>query len=382
MIKAFLVDDEPPARARLKQLLSEAGDVLVVGEAGNGEDARDAIATARPDVVFLDIEMPVSTGTALAAALREPRPFVVFATAFDRYALEAFAVDATDYLLKPITRARLAGTLARVRERLSRQSDLEREMAAATAAQIRLLPQSLPAIPGFDCAAATVPARGVGGDFYLAQPLADGRVSLALGDVAGKGMPAGLVASSLQARLETTARLRSPATAARASARQAGRADGAAAEVVRDVNRALGGSIESARFATLVYLEVDPAPAAIHIVNAGHPPLIAMAPDRTRELLNATGPALGVLPDARYESQLLAMPPGGVLVAYSDGVTEAMDDDDEEFGEAQLVGEIERHLLLPARELCRVLLDAARVHRGGRTANDDVTVMVIKRNRE
>lgn len=376
MIKAFLVDDEPPARARLRQLLAEVGDVLVVGEAGNGDDARDAIAAARPDVVFLDIEMPVTTGTALAAALPEPRPFVVFATAFDRYALDAFAVDATDYLLKPITRARLAGTLARVRERLSRRSDLEREMAAASVTQAQLLPQSLPAIPGFDCAAATVPARGVGGDFYLAQPLANGRFSLALGDVCGKGMPAGLIASSLQARLETTAR----------------RGEGSAADIIADVNRALSGTIESARFATLAYVEIDPPAGTLEIVNAGHLPLIVITPfdsgpqrvaqgepEHTRELVSSTGPALGVLPDARYESHTIELPPGGVLVMYSDGVTEAMDEAGEEFGEAHLVEKIERHLSLTARELCRVLLDVARDFRGGQAATDDVTVMVIKR---
>jgi len=190
VIRAFLVDDEPPARARLRQLLIETGGVVVVGEAGDADDARAAIGTSRPDVVFLDIEMPEVTGTQLAASLPEPRPFLVFATAYDRYALDAFAVAATDYLLKPITRGRLAGTLARVRDRLSQQSDLVREMAAASATQSWLLPRSLPSIPGFDCAAVSIAATAVGGDFYLAQPLADGRFSLALGDVSGKGVPA------------------------------------------------------------------------------------------------------------------------------------------------------------------------------------------------
>ena len=202
MLRAFLVDDEPPARARLRQLLAEAGDVLIVGEAGDATEAQTAIADTRPDVIFLDIDMPERSGTALAASLPVPRPFIVFATAYDRYALDAFAVDATDYLLKPITRQRLSGTLQRVRERMSSQSDLERELVAASAEQARLLPRVLPVIDGYSCAAATIPARGVGGDFYLAQPIAPDRVGFALGDVSGKGMSAGLVASSLQARLE------------------------------------------------------------------------------------------------------------------------------------------------------------------------------------
>jgi sigma-B regulation protein RsbU (phosphoserine phosphatase) len=363
VIRAFLVDDEPPARARLRQLLAEAGDVVVVGEAGNADDARAAISDTHPDVVFLDIEMPEGQGTTLAGSLPEPRPFIVFATAYDRYALDAFALAATDYLMKPITRGRLAGTLERVRDRLSRQSNLEREMVAASATQSWLLPRNLPQIPGFDCAAATVPAGAVGGDFYLAQPLANGRFSLALGDVAGKGVPAGLVASSVQARLETMAR----------------HAERGAADVIRDVNQALSQTIESARFATLAYLELDPVSAVAEVVNAGHLPLIAITTDGRRELVSSTGPALGMLPDARYQSHTLMLPRGAVLVAYSDGVTEAMGEDGEEFGEAELVHEIERHLSGTAAQICQVILDAARDHRAGAPPSDDVTALVIKR---
>ena len=202
-LRAFIVDDEPPARVRLRQLLAEAGDVIVVGEAADAIEARSGIAETQPDLVFLDIEMPQMSGTALAGSLPEPRPFVVFATAFDRYALDAFAVDATDYLVKPITRARLAGTLTRVRERLSRRSDIERDLAAASATQAMLLPRTLPTIDGYESSALTLPARGVGGDFFVTQQIGPHRLVVALGDVSGKGMPAGLVASSLQARLET-----------------------------------------------------------------------------------------------------------------------------------------------------------------------------------
>ena len=114
MIRAVLVDDEPPARVRMRQLLEAAGDVTVVGEAGSAMEARDVIRDTRPDLLFLDVEMPEVRGTALAASLPEPRPYIVFATAFETYALEAIALDATDYLLKPVSRAKLAATLDRV----------------------------------------------------------------------------------------------------------------------------------------------------------------------------------------------------------------------------------------------------------------------------
>src|SRR5262245_15038206 len=97
ILRAYIVDDEPPARLRLRQLLADAGDVMVVGEAADAIEARAGIADTQPDVLFLDIEMPQMSGTALAGSLPEPRPFVVFATAFDHYALDAFAVEAIDY---------------------------------------------------------------------------------------------------------------------------------------------------------------------------------------------------------------------------------------------------------------------------------------------
>jgi len=363
VIRAFLVDDEPPARARLRQLLGEAGDVLVVGEAGNAEDARALIADVQPDVVFLDIEMPQTRGTTLAASLPEPRPFIVFATAFDEHAVDAFALAATDYLLKPITRARLAGTLARLRMRLSGQTDLDREMVAASAAQAHLFPRVLPAVAGFDCAAMTVPAGAVGGDFYLAQTLSGGRYALALGDVAGKGVPAGLVASSVQARLETIAR----------------QGEWRAAEVIEDLNRALAGTIESARFATLIYLAIDSASGAIDVVNAGHPALIAVAPGGEHRFFSSTGPALGVLPNATFSHHLVTLAPGEALVAYSDGMSECLDDRGEEFGEARLAQAIEAHLELNAAQMSQTLVNLTRDYRGGAPAADDVTVLVIKR---
>ena len=361
MLRIFLVDDEPPARARMRQLLAEERDVLVIGEAADAIEARDAIATSRPDVVFLDIEMPEVSGTALAQSLPEPRPFVVFATAFDRYAIDAFALEATDYLVKPITRARLSTTLARIRERLSRRTDLERELAAASAVQAALLPRTIPHMPGLDGAAVTLPARGVGGDFLVAQKLSDQRVVLALGDVSGKGMPAGLVASSLQARLETVARhTHSPAH-----------------EVVAEVNRTLCTSAEGGRFATLVYLEIDPTEREITLVNAGHLAPLLIQSDQSTRSYESTGPALGLLPDATFEKHRFAMPVNATLFAYSDGVTEAFNAAGEEFGDARLVSVVSARIHDPAAKLCRIVIDAVRRH-AGTQAGDDITVLALR----
>ncbi len=363
MMRVFLVDDEPPARQRMRQLLAEVGDVLVVGEAGDAIEARTAIAETHPDVVFLDMEMPQLSGAALARSLPEPRPFVVFATAFDRYALDAFAVDATDFLVKPITRARLSGTLARVRERLSRRSDLERDLVAASAAQKLLLPRMMPAIEGYDCAAVTRPARGVGGDFFVGQQLPADRFVLALGDVAGKGMPAGLVASSLQARIETVAK----------------HAGGSASEVVADVNRALCATSDGVRFATLAYVEIDRSLNQLVIVNAGHLPLLLMTPGRAPQYIASSAPALGLLPEALFPEQRVTMEDGATLIIYSDGVTESLDVAGDEYGDGRVLDELTGRDTEAAADICRAVVDGVGRYAGGDMAADDITVLVLKR---
>ena len=115
MIRTVLVDDEQPARERLRQLLGAHNDVEVVGEAEDGLQAAERIAELAPDLVLLDIQMPGASGLDVAASLGPPRPAVIFCTAYDQYAVDAFELSAIDYLLKPVNRARLAAALDRVR---------------------------------------------------------------------------------------------------------------------------------------------------------------------------------------------------------------------------------------------------------------------------
>lgn len=120
-IRALIVDDEPRARSRMRRLLDPHEDVVVVGEAENTEQALQKVLEARPDLVFLDVQMPGGLGTELAARLRDylpdaVRPLVVFTTAHAEHAVEAFGLESLDYLLKPVERDRLAATLRRVRK--------------------------------------------------------------------------------------------------------------------------------------------------------------------------------------------------------------------------------------------------------------------------
>ena len=122
-IRVLIVDDEHPARERLRQLLSSVDDLEVVGEAEDGQEALENIQDLKPDLVFLDIQMPVSTGLEIAASLPSPAPKIIFCTAYDQYAIDAFDLHAVDYLLKPITRARLVRAVERVRRSSPEDAD-------------------------------------------------------------------------------------------------------------------------------------------------------------------------------------------------------------------------------------------------------------------
>jgi two-component system, LytTR family, response regulator len=114
VLRVLIVDDEAPARARLRQMLAAHSGVEIVAEAETGVEAMGKVAEFHPDLLLLDIQMPGSTGIDVASSLPEPRPFIVFCTAYDQHAVDAFELHAVDYLLKPISRARLAQALERV----------------------------------------------------------------------------------------------------------------------------------------------------------------------------------------------------------------------------------------------------------------------------
>jgi sigma-B regulation protein RsbU (phosphoserine phosphatase) len=363
MIRAVLVDDEPPARVRMRQLLDAVGDVSVVGEAGNADEARAVIRETRPDLLFLDVEMPEVRGTALAASLPEPRPFIVFATAFDNYALDAIAVDATDYLLKPVSKAKLGVTLDRVRARLATLS-VERDVVAATKVQSHMWAAALPKIDGFDCAAASLPARGVGGDFYDVFQIAveAGAWGILLGDASGKGVAAGLVASAVQARVNAAAR----------HARMAPQA------LMAAVDRDVYATTDGARYATAIYGVLDAGTSQLIVVNAGHPAPLVISTAGSARMLTASGPALGLIEAGEFGSHSVKLSAGSMMVAYTDGVTDALSDAGEEYQEEHLVKLLESRRDRSAADICAAVLDAVRVHRGMRQDQDDVTVMVVR----
>lgn len=134
-MRTLLVDDEPLARALLRELLAEHPEIEIVGEATNGFDAVKGIGELAPELVFLDIQMPKLSGFEVLELLDEPAPAVIFVTAYDEYALRAFEVHAVDYLLKPVEPARLSAAIARVGERMRARAEAPRPDVVAAAAR-------------------------------------------------------------------------------------------------------------------------------------------------------------------------------------------------------------------------------------------------------
>lgn len=120
MIKTLIIDDEPPARRRIRDLLASETDIQIVGESGDGLDAHEKIRALDPDLLFLDIKMPGLSGLQLSRLLREGKvPCIIFTTAYSEHAVDAFALEAVDYLLKPFDKERFRQALAKARSRMS-----------------------------------------------------------------------------------------------------------------------------------------------------------------------------------------------------------------------------------------------------------------------
>jgi len=141
MMRVMLVDDEQAARERLRQMLEPMPGLEIVGEAADGEEAIQKVVELHPELLLLDIQMPGCSGLEVAACLPVPRPKIVFCTAFDQYAVDAFEINAVDYLLKPVNRVRLARAIERVRGGDPQEGvgEIERALQALRTRNTRLL---------------------------------------------------------------------------------------------------------------------------------------------------------------------------------------------------------------------------------------------------
>ena len=258
-------------------------------------------------------------------------------------------------------------TAARLDERVERER-LREEVRLAREVQARLLPESLPSVPGLETAAHWRPSRDVSGDTYHAADLGRGRLVVAVADVVGKGLGASLLMATLQAGV----RLVEPDLAAAAD-------PGAAlADATSRLDRLIASSTEPHQFVTLAWAVVDGATGDVWAVVAGHPPpLLALAAGGVRSL-GSTGPLLGVVPDAAFATATAHLGPGDALVLYTDGATEAQDDAGDELGPEGL----RRALADGPRQpepLVRAVVDAVDAWAGTSEGDDDLTLVAVQR---
>jgi sigma-B regulation protein RsbU (phosphoserine phosphatase) len=365
MIRVLLADDEEPARDRLRTMLARFDDLQVVGEAVDGDDAIDKIARLRPDLIFLDIRMPGRTGMEVAASIEPPRPRVVFCTAFDQYAIDAFEHHAVDYLLKPPNATRLTRAVERVRTTIAEERRLRRELAAASDTQARLLPQSLPPMHALDYSGVCRPARDVGGDYYDFLLVGPHQLAIAVGDVSGKGLYAALLVANLQARIQSIAPLHVHALE----------------ELMTELDRLMYASTHDNKYATLFYSVFDDERRTLTYANAGHtPPLLLRreGTDHRVERLESTGPVIGLIEGAQFQTASLQLDAGDVLLIHTDGVTEATNPAGEEFGEGRLTTLVPRIAHLSAAALRDAILDEISRFVGASPPHDDLTLVVAR----
>lgn len=240
---------------------------------------------------------------------------------------------------------------------------MEEQLALGAKIQRGLLPSEDPTVPGYDIAGANRSCYEIGGDYYDYVRREDGRWSLVIADISGKGVGAALLMAVLQASFRTLVR-----TGARPAA------------LMAQLNEVLIENSPSNKFATVFYAELDPAGHRLEYVNGGHNPGLFYDPrSGTVQELGATGPLVGLVPAAAYVSRDLELPPGSRLLLYTDGVTEMEDAAGEELGTAPLV-ELLRH---EPRATSGDLLAAIRLRlaelAAGAPAADDTTVVAVRR---
>jgi sigma-B regulation protein RsbU (phosphoserine phosphatase) len=240
---------------------------------------------------------------------------------------------------------------------------LRRELEVAAEIQAHLYPQQFPDFPGYRLAARSSPSRHVAGDTYDVM-LHDHHLIATVTDVSGKGVGAGMIASGVHA-----------------AARLLVEEDTALDAVARRVNRYLVTATEDNRFATFAMMRLAPA-GGVTVVNAGHCPVLIRRRDGAVERIESSGLPLGILAKANYSEAAIRLDPGDLVLLYTDGLTEAEDPDEEEFGVErveELVSGLER---TTAEEVCAELMRVVEEFTCGRPLHDDATLLVVERLRD
>jgi len=248
-------------------------------------------------------------------------------------------------------------------KRLQRQEQ-RRTVDLEQAAEIQraFLPKEAPKIPGLELAGHNAPCRTVGGDYYDFFTYADGRVAVMLGDVAGKGMSAALLMSSLHARVQLLAEELTDLSS-----------------MMTRLDKSLAANCPSNRFITMFMFVMDPTTGKAAYCSAGHNPALLVRASGEIETLEAVGTVLGILPDLGYHDEFVSLEPGDLIAIYSDGVTEAVRPDDEEYGEERLAELIRARRGDDAQSIVDAVTSSLDEWTAHASPADDVTLVVARR---
>lgn len=257
--------------------------------------------------------------------------------------------------------AAVAIEVARLHEEAVRSRRIEEDLAIARQIQLTFLPQAAPKLPGLDLAGLNVPSQEVGGDYYDFVDVAPGQLGVAIGDVAGKGVAAGLIMASFRASLLAEVRN-----------------NYAIATILAKVNRLLLESIEPSRFVTALYGVLDVGERRFTYSCAGHYPALLVHEDGSVEELGEGGTILGAFPGIEYREALRILRSGDMLVLYTDGVTEAHSRAGEEFGTDRLVELAVTSRGKPAAKIVAAIERAVRNFSKKKVPDDDLTLVVLK----
>jgi sigma-B regulation protein RsbU (phosphoserine phosphatase) len=368
--RILIADDQHDLLDALRLLLK--GEGIGMDAVTSPDAVIDAVARGSYDLLLMDLNYTGDTtsgreGIDLLARVQQQDNLlpVVVMTGWGSVdlAVETMRRGVCDFVQKPWDNRQLLNTLHteidKGRARRHAQAQEARELDEARRIQRKLLPATLPQIDGGELAASWQPAAGVGGDCFDAIAFGASRLGLSIADVVGKGIPAALLMSNLQAAVRAFATDAAPP-----------------AELCQQVNRILCGRIAEDRFISFFYCVIDAELGTLTFANAGHYAPVLIREDGTAERLASGGPVLGVFPEATYGQDRIAMRSGDRLVLFTDGITEARREDDEEFGEDRLVSVAREHRACSAPALQARVTAAVSAFTGG-CFQDDATLIVL-----
>ncbi len=379
MAKILVVDDEPDLEILLTQKFRRRirkGELALIF-AQNGVQALERLQTHDDiDMVLSDINMPEMDGLTLLSQLNslhlDLRAVIVTAYGDMKNIRTAMNRGAFDFVTKPIDFDDLETTISKTLSHLQVMRDalrsrdelvaLRRELGVAAKMQESILPTDFPDDPRYDLHAWMTPAQEVGGDFYDFFKLENDRLAMVVADVSGKGVPAALFMMVSRTLVKGTA---------------IGNPD--PAKCMAEVNDLLAESNEESMFVTVFYTSFNPANGLLEYANGGHNlPFVVKASGEVRQVESESGLVLGVIPGFEFPGGSIELEPGDTFFVYTDGVTEAMNEAGEEFGDEALAKALEECAGAEAVDVRRHVVKAVRAHAGDAPQSDDITCLALK----